>query len=256
MFEINPMAGYENLVSDENGVIPKLDRTLPAGIYQLKEKRTPTGYQAVGNIEFTVSATGMVSLLPQHPQEVTLTETDDQSDGSAILTMTISNRPLIPVTLKKTVSGNMGNITEEFGFKIEVYSDEACTQKLEGTGWSSTAKRTGAQTDNLGIGHFPAGVYVKITESVSSGMDYITAAGVGSEPPVDGSTASQREIVFPVDPLAEGQTAINVFFANYAHISVDTGILLDNVPYLAMLALAMLCLAAQFLNGRWRRKKG
>ena len=252
MFEINPMRGYENLVSGENGVIPKLDRTLPAGTYQLKEKEVPTGYQAVGNIEFTVSATGRVSLLDRHPPEVTLTESENPSDGSGVLTMTIPNRPLIPVTLKKTVSGNMGDRSEAFDFTIEAYSDETCTQKLA----SVTAQRTGAQTDNLGIGSFPAGVYLKITESVSSGMDYITAASVGSEPPVDGSTESRRDIVFRIDPLTEGQTAINVFFANYAHITVDTGILLDNVPYLAMLALAMLCLVAHVLNGRWRKKKG
>ncbi len=251
-FDLDPMPGYENLISDVDGLIPKLDNTLPAGTYQLKEKGAPTGYQAVDNIEFTVSATGRVTLLPRHPPEVTLTESEDSADGPMIFTMTIPNRPLIPVTLKKTVSGNMGNRSEVFDFTIEAYSDETCTQKLG----SVTVQRTGDQTDNLGIGSFPAGVYLKISESVSSGIDYITVAGVGSEPPVDGSTKSRRVFVFPVVPLAEGQTAINVFFVNYAHITVDTGVSLDGMPYFVLLALAVLCLAAQVLNGRWRKKKG
>ena len=42
--DLNPMPGYESLVSGRDGAIAKLDSTLPAGTYELRETEAPEGY--------------------------------------------------------------------------------------------------------------------------------------------------------------------------------------------------------------------
>ncbi len=108
--DLNPMPGYENLQTDSNGMIPQIDNTLPAGKYELREKTTLDGYQMLsGYIQFIVSGTGMISLIPDHyPEGVTLTgpaETEE-ADGTVSYLMTIPNHRLTDITLKKVDDKN------------------------------------------------------------------------------------------------------------------------------------------------------
>ena len=84
-------------------MIPKLDHSLPAGTYQLREKLPLEGYQALpGNIEFSVSKTGEVSLLPSmaSAEWASLTGSAD-SDGTLVYILTVKNCFDAPLTLKK-----------------------------------------------------------------------------------------------------------------------------------------------------------
>ena len=71
-----PMAGYEDLITgkdvngnntiddDEKGVIEKINNSLPAGTYFLKEISAPSGYEAADeDIGFTISSNGEVSMV-------------------------------------------------------------------------------------------------------------------------------------------------------------------------------------------------
>ena len=103
-FEESVMTGYEDLVTDPDGVIPKIDRTLPAGTYQLREKQALNGYQALpGHIEFTVSITGAVSLLPSMSSAdwVILNSAAEEGTDALVYTMTILNYIDTSVTLRK-----------------------------------------------------------------------------------------------------------------------------------------------------------
>ena len=62
MKDYRPMEGYEELESDANGVIPKLDFTLPAGTYYLEEKAAPSGYLSLGDVKFTVEEDASVTI--------------------------------------------------------------------------------------------------------------------------------------------------------------------------------------------------
>ena len=107
--DLNPMPGYESLSTDENGLIPKIDNTLPAGTYELREKSRLKGYDMIsGYIRFTVSDTGAITLVGTDqqpiPEEASLTGPAEQPDGSLSYEMTIVNHRFADITLKKVDS--------------------------------------------------------------------------------------------------------------------------------------------------------
>ena len=106
MIDLTPEKGYEDLVTDADGVVPKIDATLPAGTYELREKDPPEGYRKLSMyIRFTVSPTGAVSLVPEKylDKEVTLVQGTPEGDTSGTLafTMTILNTQFRKVSFKK-----------------------------------------------------------------------------------------------------------------------------------------------------------
>lgn len=89
--DLNPMPGYEELVTGEDGTIPGIDNTLPAGTYELRELQPLADYQPLSSyIQFKITQTGEILLLPTRPPNVTLTEEIDE-DGTLHYEMTIPN---------------------------------------------------------------------------------------------------------------------------------------------------------------------
>ena len=125
-FDENPMPGYESLITGEDGIIPQLDNTLPAGKYQLREKTPLPGYQKLAShTVFSVSSTGAVTLLDMHPDEVTLVETTGD-DGTVNYVLTIPNIKLKNVSVWKTDQGHTA-VTSGADFalyKAEDYNDK------------------------------------------------------------------------------------------------------------------------------------
>lgn len=102
-FDVNPMVGFgdRDLVTGEDGVVPKLDNTLPPGVYQLREKTPPSSYERLSSyVYFNVSPTGVVSLGTTYPEGVELTETEDESSADGTLSYQLS----IPNYRRKSVS--------------------------------------------------------------------------------------------------------------------------------------------------------
>ena len=159
------------------------------------------------------------------------------------------------VTLRKAVAGNMADIYEDFTFNIEVFSDAGCTVpfvKTDGDDWKTSVIRNGSQ-GAISIGHFPVGVYVKITESENGAVyDTIKANVNGGED--ETLNKEIRSFVFAVPGLAEGKTEIPVVFTNTWNISVDTGVFLDCTPYLGVLAIALVGLVCLAVRRRKRMR--
>ena len=143
--DIKPAVGYEELVSDTNGVIPKIDRTLPEGKYYLTEKEPPSGYDALDkDIVFTVSADGSVTInsaehegyltadtsgnintytisipntrTPSDSNELKLSHkinADDVNSGLKLETLGVANRDVFEVQMgtKNMGAGSDNNVT-------------------------------------------------------------------------------------------------------------------------------------------------
>ncbi len=95
-----PMRGYDALTTDENGILSKLDNTLRAGTYKLKEESAPSGYiMRSEDIHFTVSDLGGITLL-DNGDDVTLVE--DATGDAVQYTLRIPNTRKLLVRVLKT----------------------------------------------------------------------------------------------------------------------------------------------------------
>ena len=69
VIDFNPIPGYENLLTDANGIVPLIDSNLPAGTYQLREVETPITHHSLNYyVTFTVSETGEIKINTVHPE--------------------------------------------------------------------------------------------------------------------------------------------------------------------------------------------
>ena len=90
------MAGYEDLVTANDGIVPGIDNTLAPGTYQLREKTAPDGYMTLpAYIHFTVSETGRITL-GAHGAGVTLYTEAEPQDGLVRVTLSVENKALLP----------------------------------------------------------------------------------------------------------------------------------------------------------------
>ena len=107
-----PLAGYSDLVTDANGVIPGIDTTLPPNTYYLTETKAPRGYITLEHdICFTVSKDGTISMEDAADCAV-LSQTLD-SGNKRIYTLTISDSRTF-----KTVALDPQMLIADFGLDI------------------------------------------------------------------------------------------------------------------------------------------
>lgn len=128
--------GSADLITDENGVIPHLDSDLPPGTYQLREVAdTASLYNTIGNINFTVTQMGVISLAGTLPDGVTLsgpTEGTGDTEGKLVYTITVPNTPK-PLTLKKVDASGDPLVGAKFSLrqKSDVQSGDGSTMWAE-----------------------------------------------------------------------------------------------------------------------------
>ena len=121
--DLYPIAGYEDLVSGSDGVIPGIDNTLAPGKYYLTEVTPPDGHDAnEDDIIFTVFANGVVAIdSVGHSGYLSVEGT---TECNYILRVPNSpNRP-VELTITKTVTGAFGDKTKEFTFTLNVENAE------------------------------------------------------------------------------------------------------------------------------------
>ena len=138
------------------------------------------------------------------------------------------------VTIEKKVTGNLGDKTREFEFQ---YS-------LDGTNWSNTFKLKHDQTfttpQKLDVG---ATIYVR----EKAAADYSTTASHASGTlDVDNDGEYKKVTVTVLD-------SDKVTFTNNKEATPDTGVLLDSLPYVVILAVVVLGAALVIVRRRKHR---
>ena len=171
----NPCPGFESLVSGEDGVLPKIDRTLPAGTYELRETKALSGYKTLsGYVDFTISQTGAVTV-GKLPEEAVFEEPTVQKDGSILYRITITNSKEYEVSIWKT---NEGYETLTLGAEFELYpaasyDDEAGTVK--GDARPIVSDKTGTN-GILRLGKLTVGDYRLVETAAPAGYNSLTEA--------------------------------------------------------------------------------
>ncbi len=126
--DLEPMAGYEDLVTDANGMLPKMNG-LAAGTYELRETKAQGRYENLSSyIRFTVSETGRISL-EGWVMDVELEK--EETEDSVDYTMVIGNHLMAPAPTGYTAAENMAAFAAMMGSGV-VLSLFAVLKKLFG----------------------------------------------------------------------------------------------------------------------------
>ena len=188
--DINPMPGYESLVTGSDGVIPEIDNTLPAGTYELRELSTLEGYELLPKPypQFTVSETGNITF-GAHSDNIVFEKTDSGEAVSFVLTALNARHKKVSVW--KTNEGHDAITT---GATFDLYKaedyDSAAGKPKEGK-LPVISGTTGAN-GILYLGELDLGEY-KLVETAAPEGYYPSATAISITVEAGGVTAVQDE---------------------------------------------------------------
>jgi len=252
--DYHPMPGFEDLVSDANGILPKIDRTLPAGIYYLTEIAPPAGYHGYDkDISFTLDTKGFMQV---DPESGNLFVNEETENGKAYkYEIIVPNKADgFNLTVHKSVEGAFGNKEKEFTFTFSAVGTEANTGIDADTeySWSkngivqSTALKSG---DTFTMSH-DDDVVIIIPEKADVTISE-DSEGYVSNFRLDGETAGEE--VSSRTFLVESSTKLTV--TNTKTGQIPTGVVL---PIGGMVAFALIILSGAvytILNKRRYQKE-
>lgn len=135
------------------------------------------------------------------------------------------------LTISKTVNGNMGDRSMEFAFTAVLsggdYTFDGVTYSIDGgetqsSGTGTTCNFTLKHGQSITFNDLPVGATFTVTETSYDG--YVTT--------VNGESGNSKGIT-----LAETNSRID--FVNTKDVTIDTGVLLDTLPYILILGVVV-----------------
>ena len=200
--------------------------------------------------------------------------TGTKVDGANAFTNTYTANNVV---ISKDIKGGLGDLAAKFNFKVKltvadtknanqyvgakvVHSDD--TAVTVGTVWSISAKDSEdgwydvklGRNDQLELENLPEGVIVTVKET--DGNEYTV-----SQNPSDISSKNANTSYAKIGTFIENTATVNatvgavngsIGFVNTKEGTPDMGVVLDNAPYIAMLAIVAIGGVALMLNKRRR----
>lgn len=173
MFDPIPMDGYRELTTDADGIIPKIDKTLGPGTYQLREVETLANYKLLDKyIEFKISETGNISFLSEAnlPKGTTL-KSETKEDGSLEYTIQIKNYQEKKVSFKKVDISDKSKALKDAEFDLYEINDQGVpmTEPME----HLTSGDDGMMANDKGTKEFalPVGNYQLVETKAPAGYN-------------------------------------------------------------------------------------
>lgn len=209
--DFQPIPGYESLVTNSRGTIPKIDASLAPGTYELREISTPATHQGLHYyILFTVTQTGDIVLNAVHPEVDVIEEIEDDR---VIYTLRIYNNPSTDdLTVAAQVEGNLGDKTLKFPMTITLTDSNGdpytgtFTTKYDGTETSHTLTAADggvfrfelAHDEKIAFNGLDEGTVFKVTEDPLGYLckDYLDGALKGITGTVTGNTKDNSRVLF------------------------------------------------------------
>lgn len=117
-----PLAGFETIITDQNGKLNVNFEDLPHGIYYLVEKEPLAGYRMpLEDVCFQISNDGTVTLLSSEESSMTQTLVG----GVTTYSITATNiAPVNDLVISKQVAGNSASLSKQFNFTIQFIQEE------------------------------------------------------------------------------------------------------------------------------------
>lgn len=156
------------------------------------------------------------------------------------------------VTVTKSVTGNMGNKSTKFNFKVVLESDKPVNSTVVSTGdktFTFTANEHGkytaeqtyqlADSETLTITNLPFGVTYTVYEMNGEG-ETATAVAQGNTLTAESKTYTVSYDAAKTGALDEktaNHKIATIVTNNCGDDTIDTGVILDNAPYMLMLAV-------------------
>lgn len=139
------------------------------------------------------------------------------------------------VNIKKIVTGNMGDKSKAFHFKVSVVNGNINLPfNIGATQYSGSADITLSDNQTTMVTKVPVGATVTITENDYSGSRYTTSYTIGGSDSTIGNTAE----ISNIQQLNEDEnTAHEVTFTNNKDAIPDTGLDLNTTPYILALGI-------------------
>lgn len=167
--------------------------------------------------------------------------------------------------ITKTVAGNMGDKTKYFPFTVQLTGETdktyAGSYAVGGGSYASNPPTIAVGTtatfylkhgETLTIADLPAGISYEIVETAANTEGYITAV-TNSDGDGDVESTTEGETTTYTGKATGSIDAgddITVAYTNTKGTTVDTGIVLDSMPYILMLAVACMGLVVVFTKKR------
>lgn len=254
--DFQPIPGYENLVTNRQGTIPKIDSTLAPGTYELREISTPATHQGLHYyIRFTVTQTGDIVLNAVHP-EVDVIETIN--DDRVIYTLRIYNYPAEEdLSISKKVEGNLGNKTLDF--PVTVRLTDSSGQPYTGT--FTTKKNSEAAVEHSLVAADDGTIHLTFAHGdkiVFTGLDEDTNYTVTEDPLGYQSMGYLNGNPVSTNGTVSGNTKTNkrVLFVNTREALIPTGVDTSLGICLSVLAVAVSGWAVMLvMSGKHRREE-
>lgn len=163
-----------------------------------------------------------------------------------------------PLTITKTVNGNMGDRTQPFEFKVVFNAPEKKTVKSSIRVSGDHGEVTGVTLDDNNTFTFAESATVKFTLTHGQTMNFLNLP--------EGVTYTVEEVNVPqgyktyindADTTAtatEGRIANDAVTISYENVNgdttIDTGVILDNAPYIALMMVVVAGAAVMIIKKR------
>ena len=257
-----PYTGTYNLYDENGGLIGENQTASEEGILTLKAGQYAIIRGLMGGNKITVQETEyggrkapdytMTGPLAEEPVVTENNISGIAKEGKELgdnpeVKVTVTNYPLPGLTVRKTVSGNMGDRNREFDFTVQAQNSKGQPVSVDGT-YEGILVQNGQfklkHGQSLVIPELPYGVTCTVTESIPEEEGYTTTVKVNNGGEMNSKTVTVENM----------DTAAVIDFTNTKTLNVPTGIFTDNLPYLMMLAMAAIGLTG-FGRSRKRVKK-
>lgn len=248
-----------------NGTEGALEITLPTytkvGQYRYTISEKPGNTKGVSYTDATITVTVLVSYDDNHALKAELFLTQKVDENSTAKVDTFNNTyELGKLNVTKVVKGNLGSQTEEFDMTVTFTSDKPVKSDITYVDGATTGTISYANGWTAANGQYTATADIKVKHGETVSFTNIPAGVTYKVEEAAKHTLGENETMDPNSPAGEdykveytngtgtitvaGENPQLVTVTNTKQTTVETGIVLDSMPYILMMTAAIVGMAA------------